>query len=72
MSDGGKGSGRRKEDINKVHSNWDLIDWGRKPKTEDNTGTNKNEYYDVLNTEDALAEDEAFEHVLKQNEINNK
>ncbi len=30
MSDGGKGSGRRKEDLEKVRSNWDLIDWGKK------------------------------------------
>lgn len=25
--DGGKGSGRRNEDVSKVKSNWDLIDW---------------------------------------------
>ena len=24
-SDGGKGSGRRKEDVKKIHDNWDLI-----------------------------------------------
>ena len=28
-SDGGKGSGRRKEDASKVRDNWDLI-WGKK------------------------------------------
>lgn len=33
-------------------SNWDSI-FGKK---EDNTGTNKNEYYDILSTEDALVE----------------
>lgn len=30
MSDGGKGSGRRNEDVSKVRSNWDQIDWGKK------------------------------------------
>ncbi len=29
-SDGGKGSGRRKEDVKKIHDNWDLI-FGKKP-----------------------------------------
>jgi len=33
-------------------SNWDSI-FGKK---EDNTGTSKNEYYDILTTEDALIE----------------
>lgn len=28
--DGGKGSGRRKEDVKKIHDNWDLI-FGKKP-----------------------------------------
>ena len=28
--DGGKGSGRRNEDVSKVKSNWDLIDWSKK------------------------------------------
>lgn len=27
---GGKGSGRRNEDVSKVKSNWDLIDWSNK------------------------------------------
>jgi hypothetical protein len=30
MSDGGKGSGRRVEDLEKIRNNWDLIDWGKK------------------------------------------
>jgi hypothetical protein len=30
--DGGKGSGRRKEDIKKIHDNWDLI-FGNKKDT---------------------------------------
>lgn len=29
-SDGGKGSARRNEDVSKVKSNWDLIDWSKK------------------------------------------
>ena len=33
-------------------TNWDSIF----SKKEDNTGTNKNEYYDILSTEDALVE----------------
>ena len=31
-SDGGKGSGRRKEDVKKIHDNWDLI-FGKKKDT---------------------------------------
>ena len=31
-SDGGKGSARRKEDIKKIHDNWDLI-FGKKKDT---------------------------------------
>jgi hypothetical protein len=30
MTDGGKGSKRRNEDVSKVKSNWDLIDWSKK------------------------------------------
>ena len=33
MSDGGKGSTRRNEDVSKVKSNWDLIDWSNKGTT---------------------------------------
>ena len=36
---------------------------------EDNTGVTKNEYQDILSTEDALAEDEAFEQIEKQNNL---
>ena len=38
MSDGGKGSARRNEDVSKVKSNWDLIDWSKKgePKMDTN------------------------------------
>ena len=38
--------------IDEYNSNWDNI-FGKK---EDNTGTSKNEYYDILSTEDALVE----------------
>jgi len=39
-SDGGKGSGRRVEDLEKIRSNWDLIDWGHdKKKAEEVTKT---------------------------------
>ena len=34
--DGGKGSGRRKEDASKVRDNWDLI-WGKKEKSKMDT-----------------------------------
>ena len=41
VSDGGKGSARRKEDVKKIHDNWDLI-FGKKEQTmiddEDNEG----------------------------------
>ena len=46
--------------------NYDLI-WGKK-KVVDNTGTSKNEYQDILSTEDALAEDEAFSAIEKRNQ----
>lgn len=32
VSDGGKGSARRKEDVKKIHDNWDLI-FGKKKDT---------------------------------------
>jgi len=52
MSDGGKGSGRRPSAVpdDVVADNWAKI-FAKNP---DNTGVNKNEYYDVLTTEDAL------------------
>ncbi len=45
-SDGGKGSGRRKEDASKVRDNWDLI-FGKKGKT-----MNEHEHDDEHNHED--------------------
>lgn len=32
VSDGGKGSARRKEDVKKIHDNWDLIFGNKKDK----------------------------------------
>jgi hypothetical protein len=65
MSDGGKGSSPRPFSVNQktFSDNWDLIF----KKKEDNTGVTKNEYYDILTTEDALAEDEAFKLIEEKN-----
>ena len=54
FSDGGKGSSRRPSSVSDdvVADNWARI-FAKNP---DNTGTSKNEYYDVLTTEDALTE----------------
>jgi hypothetical protein len=53
MSDGGKGSAPRpySVDMKTFENNWDAI-FG-KNKT-DNTGTSKNEYQDILSTEECL------------------
>jgi hypothetical protein len=48
----GKGSKQRPINLEAFGSNYDAI--FRKNKTEDNTGTNKNEYYDIMTTEQAL------------------
>ena len=50
----GKGSKPRpySVDSDTLASNWERT-FGKK-KNEDNTGTDKNEYYDVLSTEEAL------------------
>ena len=48
----GKGSKQRPTNLEAFSSNYDAI--FRKNKTEDNTGTNKNEYYDIMTTEQAL------------------
>jgi hypothetical protein len=55
MSDGGKGSSPRPFSVSQEEyaSRWDAIFQRDLPK-EDNTGTSKNEYQDVLSTEDAL------------------
>ena len=52
---GGKGSTPRPKsvDTDTYQSNWDRI-FG---KREDNTGTDKNEYQDILSTEDSIDQD---------------
>lgn len=56
MSDGGKGSAPRPFSVsqNTYSNNFDAIFRKNKPPVEDNTGTSKNEYQDLLSTEDAL------------------
>lgn len=63
MSDGGKGSKPRPLSVSQEEydNRWENIFGRDKPK--DNTGTGKNDYQDILSTEDALLEDEAFKHV---------
>lgn len=55
---GGKGSGRRPMSVSQEEWNnrWDAI--FQRDIKEDNTGTSKNEYYDILTTEDALRSNE--------------
>lgn len=60
---GGKGSGMRPRSISQEEwdNRWDAIfqrDVKKVPS--DNTGTDKNEYYDVLKTEDVVAEGLTF------------
>lgn len=56
----GKGSKQRPTNLEAFSANYDAI-FGKK----DNTGTDKNEYFDVLTTEQALTE------VVRFNEDNN-
>jgi hypothetical protein len=53
-NDGGKGSSARPFSINQdeYEKRWDAI--FQRDLKEDNTGTDKNEYQDVLKTEDCL------------------
>ena len=53
MSDGGKGSKPRPFSVSQdeYDNRWDAI-FGK--KKQDNTGTDKNEYYDILTTEESL------------------
>ena len=55
MSDGGKGSKPRPFSVSQdeYDKRWDAIFQRDLPK-EDNTGTSKNEYQDILSTEDCL------------------
>lgn len=66
MSDGGKGSKPRPYSVSQEEydNRWDNIFGKDKPK-EDNTGTSKNEYYDVLTTEDALRSNEETQEALR-------
>jgi len=72
MSDGGKGSSPRPFSVSQdeYDNRWDNIFGRDKPKP-DNTGTSKNEYYDVLTTEDALLE-EHITSTVDQSAILNK
>lgn len=57
---GGKGSSPRPISVDQdtYESNWDRI---FKKKVEDNTGVDKNEYQDILSTEDCFDIDKANE-----------
>ena len=59
MSDGGKGSAPRPFSISQEEydNRWNHIFRRDLKKQDDNTGTDKNEYYDTLTTEDALESD---------------
>jgi len=69
MSDGGKGSKPRPFSVSQqeYESRWDAI-FGR-DNVEDNSGVQKNEYYDIISTEDALLEDEAFKEIERRNSL---
>lgn len=56
MSDGGKGSKPRPFSVTRkeFEQRWDEIFSSR--TQEDNTGTSKNEYYDILSTEDCFTD----------------
>jgi hypothetical protein len=65
-SDGGKGSGRRKEDASKVRDNWDLIFGAKAPvssptaagKTKEQTMNEHDEYEDYTDDiDDSMDED---------------
>lgn len=62
---GGKGSAQRRKEISQQEweTRWDAI-FSRDIK-EDNTGTSKNEYYDVLTTEDALRSNEETQEAIR-------
>jgi outer membrane protein assembly factor BamE (lipoprotein component of BamABCDE complex) len=61
MSDGGKGSRPRPLSVTQEQydNRWDYIfsrDKSKPADVEDNTGVDKNEYQDVLSTEDCLVD----------------
>lgn len=45
--DGGKGSGRRKEDVKKIHDNWDLIFGKSKKDTTMNEHDDEDDGYEI-------------------------
>jgi hypothetical protein len=57
MNEGGKGSAPRPFSVDQktFDNNWDKI-FGK--KKEDNTGVEKNEYQDILSTEDCLIDNQ--------------
>ena len=55
VSDGGKGSARRKEDVKKIHDNWDLI-FGKK-KTPMIDDDEQHEDYTNDDIDDSMDED---------------
>lgn len=54
-SDGGKGSGRRKEDASKVRDNWDLIFGAKKKEQSMNNYDDSEDYTDDI--DDSMDED---------------
>ena len=60
MSNGGKGSAPRPFSVSQeaYGSKYDAIFRKNKSPVEDNTGTSKNEYQDLLSTEDALLDNQ--------------
>ena len=67
MSDAGKGSRPRPFSVSNEEyaSRWDAI-FGRDLKTTtDNTGVDKQEYYDILTTEDALRSNAETKEVIE-------
>ena len=68
MSDGGKGSAPRPFSVSQetYGDNFDAIFRKKKP-VEDNTGISKNEYYDIMTTEEALRSNAETQEALNHN-----
>jgi hypothetical protein len=66
----GKGSRPRPLSVSKdeFDNRFDLI-FGKKKKVEDNTGTDKNEYQDILSTEDAIVDVDLEEYKRQAQEM---
>jgi hypothetical protein len=66
----GKGSRPRPYSVSKEEfdNRFDLI-FGKKKKVEDNTGTDKNEYQDILSTEDAIVDVDLEEYKRQAQEV---